>query len=368
MRIPFAVVLAVSLILPVARVAARPPNAPPAPLPGQAPGFVVGVEGVGVGGTELRIATDLASVLNGPDLRVVPIVGQGAVQNLDDLLRLRGVDVAVVQADALGAAEREQLLRPGTGRMVQYVAKLFDEEVHVIVGPDVRTLDDLRGKTINANLPRSGSALTARLLFGTLGIPVTFTPDPHDVAMEKLKRGEIAAVVSVTGKPADIILRLPADAGLHLLALPRDDARLLQSYAPGSITHADYPNLVPDEQVVDTLTTGGVLAVYAWPQGSERYRNVAQFVRALFERLGDLQRPPAHPKWKEVNLAAEVPGWTRFPVAAEEVARVVDGPARQEFARFFAAGPATAGLNPVQRTALLQQYLRWRRTEAAAIR
>ena len=54
--------------------------------------------------------------------------------------------------------------------------------------------------------------------------------------------------------------------------------------------------------------------------------------------------------------------------AAEEVARVVDGPARQEFARFFASGRATAGLNAYQRTALLQQYLKWRRSEAAAIR
>lgn len=368
MRIVFAVVFAVSLGVPVARVAARPPNAPPPPLPAQAATAVVGVEGGGVGGTDLRIATDLANVLNGPDLRVVPIVGQGSVRNLDDLLHLRGVDVAVVQADVLSGAEREKLIQPGTARSIQYIAKLLDEEVHVVAGPDVRTLDDLRGKTINADLPRSGSALTARLLFATLGIPVTFTPDPQEVAIERLKRGEIAAVVRVTGKPADIFLNLPADAGLHLLALPRDDERLLQSYAPGSLTHADYPNLVPDEQVVDTLTTGGVLAVYAWPQGSERYRNVAQLVRMLFARLGDLQHPPAHPKWKDVNLSADVPGWTRFPAAAEEVARVVDGPARQEFARFFASGNATAGLNPIQRAELLQQYLQWRRTEAAAIR
>lgn len=368
MRTAFAAILALSLSLPVVPAAARPPNAAPPPFPGQAPAFVVGVEGAGVGGTDLRIATDLANILNGPDLRVVPIVGQGSVRNLDDLLHLRGVDVAVVQADVLGGAEREKFLQPGMTRSIQYIAKLFDEEVHVIAGPDVRMLDDLRGKTINADLPRSGSAMTARLLFATLGIPVTFTPDPQDVAIEKLKRGEIAAVVRVTGKPADMFLKLPADAGLHLVALPQDDTRLLQTYAPGSITHADYPNLVPDEQTVGTLTTGGVLAVYAWPMGSERYRYVARLVTALFERLGDLQQPPSHPKWKEVNLAAEVPGWTRFPAAAEEVARVVDGPARQEFARFFASGRATAGLNPMQRTALLQQYLLWRRTEAAAIR
>lgn len=188
MRIPFVVILATSLGLPVMGAVARPPNALPPPVPGQAPAYVIGVEGAGAGGTDLRAVTDLANVLNGPDLRIVPIIGQGSVQNLDDLLHLRGVDVAVVQADVLAGAEREQLLKPGMDRSIQYIAKLFDEEVHVIAGPDVRMLDDLRGKTINADLPRSGSALTARLLFRTLGIPVTFTPDPQNVAIEKLKR------------------------------------------------------------------------------------------------------------------------------------------------------------------------------------
>lgn len=358
--------LAAMLCLPLARTAeSRPPYAatmPPSAPPTQAESIAVGVEGAGIGGTYLRNAADLANALNGPDLRVVPIVGQGSVQNLDDLLHLRGVDVAIVQADALAYVRREHLVPPGTERAIQYIAKLYDEEVHIIAGAEVRTLDDLKGKTINADLPRSGSAMTARLLFGALGIPVTFTDDPQDVAVERLKRGEIAAVVRVSGKPVSMFAELPADAGLHLLPLPVNE-RLLQTYAPGSFTHADYPNLVPDEQSVDTLAVGSVLAVYGWPQGSARYRQVARFVAALFAHFDRLQQPPAHPKWKEVNLAAEVPGWTRFPAAADEVARAADDPAQQEFARFLASGPSAGSLTAQQRAALLDQFVRWRRGE-----
>lgn len=347
-----ALLLAALLALPLGRAAAAP--APVEPL-------AVGVEGATLGGTYLRCAADLANALNGPDLRVVPIIGQGSVQNLDDLLHLRGVDVAIVQADALAFVRREHVLPPGGERSIQYVAKLFDEEVHVVAGPGVRTLEDLRGKTINADLPRSGSAMTARVLFGVLGIPVTFTDEPQDAAIERLKRGEIAAVVRVSGKPVGMFTALPADAGLHLLALPQDDERLLQSYAPGSLTHADYPNLVPDGPAVDTLAVGSVLAVYGWAPGSARYRSVARFVSALFAHLDRLQRPPAHPKWKEVNLAATVPGWTRFPAAAEEAARAMDASAQQDFTRFLAAGAATASLTPQQRAALFDQFIRWRR-------
>lgn len=308
----------------------RPPGAR-TPSPGgraQAESTVVGVAGAGIGGTYLRIAADLANTLNGPGLRVVPIVGQGSVQNLDDLLHLRGVDAAIVQADALAYVRRERLLPPGTDRLIQYVAKLYDEEVHVVAGPGVRTLDDLRGKTVNADLSRSGSALTTRLLFDALGIPVTFNDEPQDVGIERLKRGEIAAVVRVVGKPAGLFAALPAELGLHLLALPQDDERLLQTYAPGSLTHADYPNLIAPGQTVDTLAVGAVLAVYAWPQGSVRHRQLTRFVDALFSGFDRLQQPPAHPKWREVSLAARVPGWTRFAPAVEAVARAAEAPAR----------------------------------------
>jgi hypothetical protein len=62
------------------------------------------------------------------------------------------------------------------------------------------------------------------------------------------------------------------------------------------------------------------MAAYAWPPNNERHRKVARFVEAFFSRFPDFLRPPRHPKWREVNLAAQVPGWTRFGPAAARVA------------------------------------------------
>ena len=62
--------------------------------------WTVGVAGGQLSGTYMTFANELAEVLDdGDNLRVIPIVTYGAASNLDDLLYLRNVDVAVTQAD-----------------------------------------------------------------------------------------------------------------------------------------------------------------------------------------------------------------------------------------------------------------------------
>jgi len=58
-----------------------------------------------------------------------------------------------------------------------------------------------------------------------------------------------------------------------------------------------------------------------WPKDSDRYRRIANFVDVFFPKLAQLQQPPHHPKWRETNLAAVVPSWTRFPAAADWLER-----------------------------------------------
>ena len=358
--------LAAALALPAMQLAVAAPRdfrtLPNVPQPVPTDTTAVGVEGASISGTYIKIAVDMATALNGPDLRVVPIVGQGSLQNIDDILHLRGIDVAIVQADAVPYLQSTRVLPPGANTSFQYITKLYDEEVHVIAGPQYKTIDDLKGKTINADVPRSGSSMTAHLLFDAMNIPVTYTNDSQEVAAGKLARGEIAAMVRVAGKPVSLFTGLPGNAGLHLLPLPQDE-RFLKTYAPGQFVHADYPSLVPDGQAIDTLAVGSILAVYGWAPGTPRFKSVSRLVTSLFAHFDALQQPPYHPKWKEVNLAASVPGWTRFPAATEEVDRVLNSPARAEFARFVAAGPATASLTPEQRAALFDQFVRWRRGE-----
>ena len=72
---------------------------------------------------------------------------------------------------------------------------------------------------------------------------------------------------------------------------------------------------------MDTLAVGAVMAVFGWQPGTERHRGRRAVHRGVLRQFQQFLQPPRHPKWKEVNLAAQVPGWTRFPPAQDWLAR-----------------------------------------------
>ncbi|HZH45155.1 MAG TPA: TRAP transporter substrate-binding protein, partial [Roseococcus sp.] len=151
---------------------AAPPANPGTGLSGltaRANAGTVGVVSGGVDGTYVRIAADLAAVLDGPELRVLPIIGKGSLQNIEDIILLRGIDVGIVQSDTLAVARRRRRL-PGIENMIQYIAKLYDEEVHVLARDDIGSMRDLAGQPVNIDLAPSGTAMTSSLIFEGLNI------------------------------------------------------------------------------------------------------------------------------------------------------------------------------------------------------
>ena len=300
------------------RAAARPrPEPASSPGDGSPANIPLAIVTGGLSGTYVRVGSDLASVLESTGMQVLPVVTRGSFDNLNHLLHTRGVDAALVQADAL--ADLRRRTSSEVARSIQYAAKLYDEEVHILARRDIRSIGDLANKKVNTDRIGSGTALTASVLFGALGLTVEATHDDQETALGKLRRGEIAALAYVAGKPVKLLARLSdADAaGLWLLPVPLD-AALLDTYLPTRIAKADYPALV-GERGVDTFAVGTMLAVYAWQPGTERYDNLARFIPAMFERLPTLQQEPYHPKWKDVSLRSQVPGWTRFAPAQEWV-------------------------------------------------
>jgi len=266
-------------------------------------------------GTYVQIGADLASVLDdGRNFRLLPVVGRGSVQAIADILFLKGVDVGIVRTDTLDYLEKKGYANNFKGQLA-YITKLYNEEMHVVAPMAIRNLGDLDGKTVAVDLPDGGTFVTAITVFERLGIKPHFLYIEPRVALEKLRRGEIDAMIAVEGKPIDLLQQLDAH-NLHLV--PVDYIESLQAdYLPAQFTAQDYPNLVPDGGRVDTIAAAAVLAAYNWPPSSDRYRRLSLLVGALFTKIKELQKPPYHPKWKEVTQHATLPGWTRFRPAQE---------------------------------------------------
>ncbi len=317
-----------------------------------------------IGGTYVQFGADLASVLDdGNKLRVLPIVGRGSVQSVADILFLQGVDLGIVRSDTLDYLEKKGFAKD-IKKQFTYVTKLYNEEMHVIAPKTIRSLKELDGRTVSVDLPNGGTFVTALIVFERLGIKPKFVYVEQRIALEKLRTGEIDAVIAVQGKPSRIVSQIKDDR-LHFV--PVDYAKPLQNdYLPATLSAKDYPNLVSDQEQVDTIAVPAVLAAYNWAPNTDRYRKLAQFVDAFFTKFPAFQNPPFHPKWKEVSLSAPLADWQRFPAAkiwldGHGVAPV----ARSSFEEFLKQSPAVKVTSDTDKEALFRQFQAWQAEQNA---
>jgi len=305
---------------------------------------------------------DLAAVLNdGDELRILPVTSQGAVQNVRDVRFLRGIDLGFTVSNILGHFRRTGELGDLEERLV-YIMKISNDEIHLVTRSYVTNLQQLRGRKVNFNSKGSGTQMTARDIFTSLNIEVEeVNLGPAD-AFAKLANGEIAATVLTSSKPAAAIAPLKASEGYRLLPVPYAKP-LRDAYLPSTLTHEDYPDLIAKGETVDTIAASSVLFAYNWPKNSDRYRRVDKFVKALFAKFTELQKPPRNPHWREANLAATVPGWKRFGGAEELLAsyreQTVAG-MREQFDQFIARRSGKVPTSEPERNQLFNEFLRWR--------
>ncbi len=321
----------------------------------------------GSAGASIRMAEDLASIVDdGATRRVLPVVGRTELQNLADLISLRGIDMAVLQLDVLDGV-RQQRAIVGLEANFSYVTRLYNKELHVLARRDIRSIADLAGQKVNMDVRGSGTSVTAGRLFELLKVTVQTTSDPTDLALEKLRQGEIAAVAFVSAKPAAIFRAIKPDEGLHLVPITLAPP-VIEAYLPASLSADDYPGLVADGQPIDTIAVGTLLAVATLPAESERYKNVANMTDVFFTEFRSLLGPGRHPKWREVSLTAEAKGWRRFPPAQQwldrnrAVASQTPQDARTMFTRFLESRQQIIGgstMSDQQKRELFEEFQRW---------
>lgn len=314
-------------------------------------------------GTDLSIIQDLAEVLDDGDaLRVLPMVGKGPEQNIKDVMFLRGVDMGITQANLLKHFARTGELGPNLIGQIAYVAKLFNEEMHILVRSEVNDIQELKGRPVNFGAEGSGTEITGRLIFEALGIDVQKVHLGDAEAIVKLKSGEIAASIAVTGKPAPSIVGLKDASGLKLLAVPYAKG-LEDEYYPATLTHEDYPELIPAGGRVDTLSVCAVLVAFNWNGDSVRYQKIGKFVDRFFNKFDAFQKAPRHPKWREVNFAATLEGWHRSPHAQswiDRAKRLPESASRNHFDAFLAqARTGDTPISDAERADLFRAFIEW---------
>ena len=313
---------------------------------------VLNLMGGQLGAVYIVIAHDISVAVNdGNSMRVLPVVGGAGVQNIRDVVFLRGVDLGVTNILSLNKLKETGELGPNLDQQVAYIAPLFNETMQVVARPEINRIEDLRGKKVAVNSAGSATAEFAPGVFKTLNIEVQAVPMPQGDALEKMLSGEVHATVCTCPIPIPAFANVKAASGFKLLSIPYTQALEKATYYPAAIKASEYPNLVPPDSKVETIATSAVLISFNWQRGSVRYNRLARFTDAFFSKFDNLLQPARHPLWKTVNLAGTIPGWQRFPAAQEWL----------DTASLRAASKGQGKEEQAER--LFKQFLEWQRTK-----
>jgi hypothetical protein len=282
--------------------------------------WTIGIVGGMIEDAPTRFAADLQIALDdGDELRILPIVSRGVKQNVLDLLYLKGVDAGVLYTDAFDEFRRSGKIKNIDSR-INYISQLFLSGVHILVRPEIKTLKDLEGKKFGFDGRGTGVSVTSAVIFERMGVKVEPVYVTNNQAREKMKAGELHGLIYLVSKGHWTVTSIDAELGFHLLSIPYD--KFTDYYVPTTYVNADYPNLIEPGDKVETISVPAVLAVYNWPRGTDRFRKLERFIQYYFERFDTLKSPPFQKDWKEINLAAKVPGWNRYWFAEQMVARM----------------------------------------------
>jgi TRAP-type uncharacterized transport system substrate-binding protein len=269
------------------------------------------------GTSYLAMAGDLASSFGAAgNVRLLPVATEGGLGSLKDVLLLRGVDLGIVPGNVLAHARTSNTLGIGLPQRIAYVTVLYGEEVHVVAGQGIAALADLSGKRVAIPGDDAAAQFTARDILQRLAVAADCVPTEQARAVDEVRSGAVAAAVLVGGKPLAQIAALPKDGSVRLLGVgsgPGSSAVLAEGYSPAVLRSEDYPALIPPGAMVETVAVNAVLV--ANKASDETVRRLAKHAPALLEAIAQLAQSQRHPKWRDVNLAAVLPGWTRVEAA-----------------------------------------------------
>ena len=132
------------------------------------------------------------------------------------------------------------------------------------------------------------------------------------------------------------------------------------------------------DALVGGSAVGMVLAAANLAPDTARYHALQSFVELFFTQFPSLLGPGHDPMWRQVNLAAGLPGWHRFPPAQQWLDRNATaktakaGPSGDMvtlFSRFLDARAAVVGDVPLtaeQKQNLFDQFRQWQSSSPAS--
>ena len=262
-----------------------------------------------------RMARDFATVMSASGTPGRAIVGPTSPNGLGKVLKGDIADFAIVSLDSLLSSAK------GDSEWVKrapFVARLAPETLAVIAPREVKSINDLQGKTVSFGDLDSATSTSGRMLFSRLGVTANQTNEPLPEALDRLAAGKVDAVVVLGAEEGAALGDFGADGRFHIVNIPWSPA-LEPVYAPAHVTAAERPNLVSATNPVETIGEPMALVALDAATGSARAEALGRVARGFFDNYDGFLRDDHDPHWREVNLAADASSpnqpWPRLAAA-----------------------------------------------------
>ena len=275
--------------------------------------------------------------------RVLPVAGLGPISNARDLLQMRGIDFAVLDSDIRAFARLDGSM-PGIETRLMQVLKLYDKTIYIVAASGIATLPDLSRKKVMVLGEDSDGYVTARTVFGLLGIAIDLAAADKMAAGAALADHTAKALVLVAGPGENPLANLPKDIGLHLIAAPASPA-LDKIYLRATLTGPETSGFAPASDV-PVLRVAVVLATYNWHPNLYRYAAVQQFLAALPQAMAALRNGASAPFWRSVDAQSPAADWQPYSGATAALTAIL--PAVVESRVPDAAPPAPPLKSPAE--------------------
>jgi TRAP transporter TAXI family solute receptor len=271
-------------------------------------------------GTYFRFGNDMKKAVAKDSIDILVKESKGSIANINRITSNENAALGIVQSDVLGFLMRSE--KPRTKEIAKNLRMIFpfyQEEVHVIANKSIRKFNQLSGKTVVVGPNGSGSWLTAMNLFNLTGVrPAKLLRLSPEEGMLEVLRGRAEAMIYVAGKPVKLFQNLEkliekgGDEIQEVHFIPLKNKKLKAEYATAEITDDDYDFVTRD---VPTIAVTAVLVTYNFADeengyAKQRCDEIRAFSKSLASYISELKKT-AHPKWKEVDLRADIGIWKR---------------------------------------------------------
>lgn len=249
---------------------------------------------------------EIANAMDHTDgLRILPMIGRGSLQSINDLLFLRGVDVALLSSDSLAFVKKHDLYKEETGK-IAYMAKLATLNIIVLARKDIASVESLAGLRIATGPANSDEFVAAELVFDALGLNYERVATTGKNSITALLDGRIDAAVFTGAHSYQLLKAIKAKSGLHILPIPLPES-LAGTYSPAILDSSTFPNLIAEGSVAETVAAALILGVFDWPERTERFYKLRRFNKALLSTYLASRNTE-----QSTNFSAAVPGWKQY--------------------------------------------------------